>query len=420
MSPENTNQADKEVKEVSPETLDEFPINVGDMLWVVKNVRDENGQPTLDENGKIVKELQDNWEVVETDFYDTGDNTTKVLLKNPNPTVNDEFKLVNPWRLREIQQEAEDEIIASAARKVMRFDVEAIEKELDDTSGAIESEAVEAGAERLTVEEAEKIGEPPVELAGIEDPDIEQKKSIFESVSIDLRLAAAEDMTSAASDLDKMKDTLKYGERNIFDAIADGVSRLEAVLSRAGDYPTSAIRAEIQQTISALSGPLRAGLYIGHETLNDIDKRVEATRKKLDEHSKIANVKDEAFIDAVGVKAAEGVALNQPLIDKAKEALSEIDEIGVHLKDVELVTNVVINPPNLRAHLNQLNGMLSDSYSAPIDLSELGRVVEKIKDLSTREEARDTYQRAQASVDTLREQLKTAAAILDPRTQAEQ
>ncbi len=98
------------------ETLDDFPIDNGDMLWVKKSVRDANGNRVLDETGKPIKNLQDNWEVVDADYVDPRDQKHKVVLKNPNPTVNDELMLVDPWALRSIQQEAEDTLLQAAER----------------------------------------------------------------------------------------------------------------------------------------------------------------------------------------------------------------------------------------------------------------------------------------------------------------
>ncbi|MDB5163191.1 MAG: hypothetical protein JWO54_712 [Candidatus Saccharibacteria bacterium] len=289
-----------------------------------------------------------------------------------------------------------------------------LENEIDERSLSIESEAVETGAEQLSVEEAQKIGEPPVENFGIEDPSITSAKNVFENVSLNVRMDVAEDLRVTANGLSEHADDFSSAESTFLDGIANCTSRLETVINKFDDFSEESIRTEISQTFDELYTPMQAGMRIGEQTISEIRNYTRILETKLAEHTQFAVDADENFKSVVGEEAAVDVTPVTTTIETAKTTIDETEKLNKALLNVDAVNQMVINPPNLRDHMDHLQNILKESYSRPIDRNELAEVVQQLKELSANEEARIAYKAAQSSVNTLIQQLTNATRELDP------
>lgn len=139
-SPQHEHEIDREIKP-------------GDVLFVSRNLKNEEGMPLLDDEGKQQTKLEDGWEVVDLAAINPSNGREGILLRNTNDS--DELKFYSNNQLLDIQTRAEQQIMDRAANVAT-----AMLGEIDQGSKEIaERES------RIPTEEAEKIGEEVVEVA---------------------------------------------------------------------------------------------------------------------------------------------------------------------------------------------------------------------------------------------------------------
>ncbi|MFZ1301561.1 MAG: hypothetical protein WAQ27_03220 [Candidatus Microsaccharimonas sp.] len=319
---------------------------------------------------------------------------------------------------------------------------EKIEAEIDERSATLEAESIERGAEQLTFAEAQKIGEPPVELSGIEDPaddeaqqtaevvvsDVtaevegepneealdEKEKAdqrTFETKSLEIRIAAAGELAGVVADLSEYGNQFNTDERVLFDGLAKSVQYLGAVIHN-GDHSLPAVRTVMEQTVTALNQQLHAGLNIGEHTLGAIDKIANRVDSKLTEYSGHADVLDDAYKDQGAEEGSFETAASY--ITAAKNEITESATLRQALRDVDSTVQDVIGSAHLQRHIDGLNELIRQSYSHQINTEDIDYIVRSVKLLSQDQEARQKFVAAGLSVNKFLTQVQSAAGKLDP------
>lgn len=300
-----------------------------------------------------------------------------------------------------------------AAQGILNLgNLEELETEIDQRSAAIETEAIEQGAEEISVEEAQKIGEPTVESAGVEDPSITLAKSVFETSSKNIQLEAATGLRVVANGLSENANSFRTSERVFLDGIGDSTNRLEAVLRNYENYPANSIQAEINATLEALHSPMRAGLSVGEQNLNEIKHYTDFAQKTLADQAQFASNADENFNAVLSGEIAEGVIPATTAIESAQVTIASISELNAALNNVDTATQAILS--SLRSNFAHLEDILRQSYSRPVNVDELMGVVVQLKRLSSEDNAHNAFRSAHTSVNKLLEQVKLAADQLDP------
>jgi hypothetical protein len=293
-----------------------------------------------------------------------------------------------------------------------------LESEIDEHSLAIEAEAIEHGAEKISFEEAKKIGEPPVESAGIEDPAVSAAKRVFENISLNIRLETADELRNVASRLGENETTFKTYERSFLENIANSSLRLKSTVGGFEDYPTESIHTVIRQTIHELEVPMRAGLNLLGNTLDELQNYVSFIEKKLAEQKNFAVDADENFKHSVGEENIEDVTSAVTSIEDVQSSLDEVDTLKTALKDVSEAAQVVMNAPNLRSQIYRLTDISEQMYRQPVNRAELhdelSDVVNHLTELSSNEDALNAFKAANTSVNKLLDQVNDAVRVLDP------
>jgi hypothetical protein len=137
-----------------------FEINTGDVVFVSRNLKNEDGTPQLDAEGKQSKALEDGWEVVDMTAINPTNGREGIMLRNTNDP--DELKFYSFNQLADIQSRAEHEIInrASSVASDMIKETGQISNESTEYETSSRDEAVEDLAE-VAVEQV--VSEPPIE-----------------------------------------------------------------------------------------------------------------------------------------------------------------------------------------------------------------------------------------------------------------
>ena len=187
MSPENQPQDQHIVPATEQERQAEgYEINLGDVLYVKRNLKDpETGEYLLDENGKVQKKLEDGWEVIDTQYENPVTGRVEILLQNTaNP---DEAKPVPEWRLREVQEEAEESLASQAAARMIALEVK------PDVKPSMEADPI---LEQFRNEISQDMGETATEEV------VEVGEEILdEEISEDSHEASEEDAEQEAHEL---------------------------------------------------------------------------------------------------------------------------------------------------------------------------------------------------------------------------
>jgi hypothetical protein len=292
------------------------------------------------------------------------------------------------------------------------LNLEELETEIDEHSSAMEAEAIEHGAEAISVEEAQKIGEPPVEIAGIVDPSDTLAKSVFEKASTDIQREAATGLRITAKGLSENANSFQTSERVFLDGIGDSTNRLEAVLRNYENYPAHSIQAEINATLEALHSPMRAGLSVSEQNLNEIKRYADFAEKTLAEQAQFASNADENFRAALNGKTSEDVVPATTAIESAQVTIAGISELSAALNTVDTATQAILS--SLRSNFSHLEDILRQSYSRPVNVDELMGVVVQLKQLSLEDNAHNAFRSAHTSVNMLLDQVKLAVDQLEP------
>ena len=137
-----------------------FEINTGDVVFVSRNLKNEDGTPQLNAEGKQSKALEDGWEVVDMTAINPTNGREGIMLRNTNDP--DELKFYSFNQLADIQSRAEHEIInrASSVASDMIKETGQISNESTEYETSSRDEAVEDLAE-VAVEQV--VSEPPIE-----------------------------------------------------------------------------------------------------------------------------------------------------------------------------------------------------------------------------------------------------------------
>ena len=394
---------------------------VGEEVTVARTVVDS-------ENRKIGENFEDGWKVVAIGEHESGQQSVTVQFDDE---VSDQIltKKYLSNKLSEIQTNAQaldedthDALEIAASKSILGLDkpvanedfvaeVAHIEEEIDQHSLAIEAEAIEHGAEKISFEEAQKIGEPTVENAGIEDPTTAAAKHVFETISADIRAETAQGLRIATNGLGENANSIKAAENSFLNGITASTARLESVLRNYENYPVNSIQTEIRQTIDALNDPLRAGGILGEQTLNEIQQYKEDVEETLTHQAVIANTADENFTAVVEGQSVEGVVPAISAIETTRNSLSELSKVQTVLNNADVVTQNTLR--GIRLHTDRLNTVLTQSYSYPINVDDLYSIVTELKKLSVNEETRNVYKDANDSVNVLLNQVVAAVGQLE-------
>lgn len=158
MNPENSENSNSSEQEAS------FEIKTGDVLFVTRNLRTEDGEPLLDAEGKQQQKLEDGWEVIDINDIDDTDDIDPTILMEGVPLRNTanrkELKFYSMARLQAIQQQAKADVLSRASSVA------------SEMLGEIDKHSIEIAEEepRVTAAQAEKIGEEILEAAEVDEP----------------------------------------------------------------------------------------------------------------------------------------------------------------------------------------------------------------------------------------------------------
>jgi len=161
-------------KEASAENQGESTpdIAIGSEVFVERNKRDENGKIIRDENGHALKELDSSKWVVEEFLDDSGE----VVVTTTDEQGRTLVKELSLSKLEDLQKQVQQEAEAKAARSLVNIEEE-------------------SNSEAKRKEVAEDLGEPALELVGIDSPDEQDSDDLLappenqEPISEELRQA---------------------------------------------------------------------------------------------------------------------------------------------------------------------------------------------------------------------------------------
>ena len=278
-------------------------------------------------------------------------------------------------------------------------EVARIEEEIDEHSQGIEAEAVEDGAEEMSFEEGQKIGEPAVEQVlenpedaendavvevekGVEEKQLEQllalararhdmiEKSILETVTTQMNayttaLEEAGGTVSMQSASLKALNAEKYTLLTIAQRVEEGQyddGNVRKILNQALDtlkQNYSGLRARTEM----VNGEVRGATKVLTNHLSEGERDIARNNASFNEHTtELVQQNPDVHLDAEVVALEDGIQLRSSVEASVNTVLESVKKLSPEATD---------SAQQLNAIIVRIEQVISESYSGNVDIMTL-------------------------------------------------
>ncbi len=309
------------------------------------------------------------------------------------------------------------------------------EAEIDQRTEELVNEA-ERERPELSREELEDIGEVPVketvaveqevdsnssegEAQSVEQGEADRLKRIYEQNIFDVRDELASSLQKGIKVLDEEGRAIGLGTRTILEGITISTDGLNNALRHYEDYPTGAVQTLIRQTIDQLYQVNGAAGRYEEGPVADMSRAIDVTENGLEASSSRAGVIDGNF---ESVLAQQGAQIDQvpesaaSFVGGAKATVGETQELKDSLKQLSETVGTA-RRLGIGTATSRLEDILQQSYSRPIDVSELQQIIVDVRRYADEDsELGQAIRKADTNLQSFSENVQVAYARVNPRT----